>query len=78
MPQADHSKEVELKAQSGDNSQLFMENSNLTQSLNNSMGGNYTSQQQQMLQRPLITLNLEDAVLQEAKLWQIVEVSSGH
>lgn len=37
-------KEVELKVQSGENSQLFMENSSISQSFNNSITKNGTTQ----------------------------------
>ena len=81
------SREVELRAQSGENSQLFME-SQFTQSgipvvnrFNNqeafsASGYEYEESAQQVRRQQKITVNLEDAVLEEQKLYQILEVSA--
>lgn len=87
-------REVELRAQSGENSQLFMESQftagqgGSVQMMNNRFGGpdgfpegdpdydyDLADPDAAAAQRK-ITVNLEDAVLEEQKLFQILEVSS--
>lgn len=71
--------QVELRAQSNENSQLFLESQSLGQQQNMSRFTNHNElfQGTQLFQHKeaaKITVNLEDAVLQEQKLFSILEV----
>ena len=84
---------VELKAQNSENSQLFIENNNQTQTFNQSlMQASIGSQQSTnngpkgvlqgnmyggSLEKPRITINLMDVSFLEQNLQQILEVSKG-